>query len=79
MAVVKHFLLIFAVVFGQTVLAAVIPVPQTASPKKIRGAKTRNVVFILSDDHRYDAMSFMGQGHYNPPGPGTRSIKTASG
>ncbi len=45
---------------GQPVWAEVIPVPQTANPKKIRGAKPRNVVFILSDDHRYDAMSFMG-------------------
>ncbi|MFN7983005.1 MAG: sulfatase [Vicinamibacterales bacterium] len=26
----------------------------------IPGAKPRNVVFILSDDHRYDAMGFMG-------------------
>ena len=28
--------------------------------QKIAGSKPRNVVFILSDDHRYDAMSFMG-------------------
>jgi N-acetylglucosamine-6-sulfatase len=28
--------------------------------KKISNAKPRNVVFILSDDHRYDFMSFMG-------------------
>ena len=27
---------------------------------RIAGAKPRNVVFILADDHRYDAMSFMG-------------------
>lgn len=27
---------------------------------RIDGVKPRNVVFILSDDHRYDAMSFMG-------------------
>ena len=27
---------------------------------KIEGAKPRNVVFILSDDHRYDVMSFLG-------------------
>ena len=27
---------------------------------KIAGAKPRNVVFILADDHRYDAMGFMG-------------------
>ena len=40
--------------------AAVSPVPKEVVPQKIPGAKPRNVVFILSDDHRYDAMSFMG-------------------
>ena len=39
---------------------AVVPVPDHVTPEKISGAKPRNVVFILSDDHRYDAMSFMG-------------------
>lgn len=29
-------------------------------PTRIEGTKPRNVVFILSDDHRYDAMSFLG-------------------
>ena len=38
----------------------VTPVPDNITPVKIEGAKPRNVVFILSDDHRYDAMSFMG-------------------
>ena len=38
----------------------VTPVPDDISPVKIDGAKPRNVVFILADDHRYDAMSFMG-------------------
>lgn len=40
--------------------AEIVPVPKEVIPKKILGAKPRNVVFILSDDHRYDAMSFMG-------------------
>ena len=40
--------------------AAVVPVPHSVIPEKLAGAKPRNVVFILSDDHRYDAMSFMG-------------------
>lgn len=40
-------------------LAAVTPVPDEVSPKKIAGAKPRSVVFILADDHRYDAMSFL--------------------
>jgi len=29
--------------------------------KKNKGRKPRNVIFILSDDHRYDFMSFMGK------------------
>lgn len=28
--------------------------------EKIKGAKPLNVIFILSDDHRYDVMSFLG-------------------
>jgi N-acetylglucosamine-6-sulfatase len=39
---------------------AIEPVPHEVVPRQIEGAKPRNVVFILSDDHRYDAMSFMG-------------------
>lgn len=39
--------------------ADVVPVPANVQPQRIEGAKPRNVVFILSDDHRYDAMSFM--------------------
>ena len=35
------------------------PVPATVVPEPIPKARPRNVVFILSDDHRYDAMSFM--------------------
>src|SRR6056297_1957100 len=40
--------------------ADVIPVPSEVVPEAIPEAKPRNVVFILSDDHRYDAMGFMG-------------------
>jgi len=40
--------------------AAVEPVPDEVTPERIPGATPRSVVFILSDDHRYDAMSFMG-------------------
>ena len=40
--------------------SGVVPVPATVQAKKVPGAKPRNVVFILSDDHRYDAMSFLG-------------------
>ncbi|PAW67211.1 MAG: acetylglucosamine-6-sulfatase [Opitutia bacterium Tous-C1TDCM] len=41
-------------------LSAVVPVPTEIVPQRVAGAKARNVVFILADDHRYDAMSFMG-------------------
>ena len=40
--------------------AAIAPIPKEVIGQKIPGAKPRNVVFILADDHRYDAMSFMG-------------------
>ena len=52
---------VFIVLLVLTLSAqAVVPVPNSATPQHIKGAKPRSVVFILSDDHRYDAMSFMG-------------------
>ncbi len=36
-------------------------------PDRQPGAKQRNVVFILSDDHRYDAMGFMGHPFLETP------------
>jgi N-acetylglucosamine-6-sulfatase len=41
------------------ILRAAAPAPAEVVPERIPGAKPRNVVFILSDDHRYDAMSFL--------------------
>ncbi len=38
----------------------VVAVPKIVEPDAIPNSTPRNVVFILSDDHRYDAMSFMG-------------------
>ncbi|NDH95715.1 MAG: acetylglucosamine-6-sulfatase, partial [Planctomycetia bacterium] len=38
----------------------VTPVPRDVQPSQIPGSRPQNVVFILSDDHRYDAMSFLG-------------------
>ncbi len=35
--------------------------------KRIAGAKPRNVIFILVDDHRYDAMSYMGHPFVETP------------
>ncbi|MEM6692486.1 MAG: sulfatase-like hydrolase/transferase, partial [Planctomycetota bacterium] len=55
---------LFAFAFGFLGLscsfAEVVPVPDSIVTERIGNAKPRNVVFILSDDHRYDAMSFMG-------------------
>jgi N-acetylglucosamine-6-sulfatase len=42
------------------ILHAAAPVPAEVIPERIPGAKPRNVVFILSDDHRHDAMGFLG-------------------
>lgn len=39
---------------------SVVAVPKTVGPVTIDGAKKRNVVSILSDDQRYDALGFMG-------------------
>lgn len=37
------------------------------TPEKLDVSKRRNVVFILSDDHRYDAMGFMGHPFLKTP------------
>jgi N-acetylglucosamine-6-sulfatase len=47
-------------VASYSALLAVTAVPTEVIPEPIPDAKPRNVVFILSDDHRYDAMSFLG-------------------
>lgn len=36
-------------------------------PQRLNKGKPRNVVFILSDDHRYDAMGFMGHQFLKTP------------
>ena len=51
--------LLAAVLISAVSLHGVVPVPSEVTPQRVAGAKPRNVVFILSDDHRYDAMSFM--------------------
>lgn len=47
--------------------AAVVPVPTEVTPQKIPGAKPHNIVFILTDDHRFDAMGFMGHPFLETP------------
>lgn len=41
--------------------------PQLRSLEKIPGGKARNIVFILVDDHRYDAMGFMNHPFLETP------------
>ncbi len=41
--------------------------PEKVVVNQIKGEKPRNVVFILTDDHRYDAMSFMGHPFLQTP------------
>ena len=41
-------------------LHALDPPPDEVVPERIPGAEARSVVFILSDDHRFDAMGFLG-------------------
>ena len=62
MKAVCVFVFCFIQAFGLpcTLVAELVPVPSTVEPQRRPGVKPRNVVFILSDDHRYDAMSFMG-------------------
>ncbi len=55
----KHLLKLFWIL-APSALSAVTPMPEKVLPVPISGAKPRNVVFILSDDHRYDAISFLG-------------------
>ena len=46
--------------FISATLSAVEPAPDEVVARKIDDAKPKNVVFILTDDHRWDAMSFLG-------------------
>lgn len=52
---------IFLLAVGGTAASGeIVPVPKSVRIERIDDAQPRNVVFILSDDHRYDAMSFLG-------------------
>ncbi|QDT38240.1 sulfatase family protein [Stratiformator vulcanicus] len=56
---------LFAFVLAATGSASAAEKPQLA---KINGASPRNIVFILVDDQRYDAMSCMGHPFLKTPG-----------
>ena len=59
----------------RSVAGAALPVAARSSQKasaplrldRIDGARPRNIIFILSDDHRWDAMSFMGHPFLRTP------------
>ncbi len=51
------------VLSGATMLCAA----EVSPLKRIDGAKPLNIVFILSDDHRYDVMSFLGHPFVETP------------
>lgn len=53
-------ILCLTALFAVSAAHAVVSVPGEVTPQKIDDAQPRNVIFILSDDHRYDAMSFLG-------------------
>ena len=55
----KHLFALFTLIASGPAFA-VNPVPSAVVPVGIPEATPRSVVFILSDDHRYDAMSFLG-------------------
>jgi N-acetylglucosamine-6-sulfatase len=55
----KNFLKLL-LILAPSALSAATAVPDKVVPESIPGAKPRNVVFILSDDHRFDAMGFLG-------------------
>ncbi|MGY8692968.1 MAG: sulfatase-like hydrolase/transferase, partial [Verrucomicrobiia bacterium] len=59
-------LLLTLAVVPSTLLGGVFPT--SIDVEKQKGAKPRNVIFILTDDHRYDAMGFMGHPFLKTPG-----------
>ena len=52
----RPFLTLFTLLFCVAVACGAEPGPL----ERIDGAKPRNVIYILTDDHRYDVMSYMG-------------------
>ena len=52
---------------SQGTLAQSAKPPATSTADRIEGAKPRHVVFILVDDHRYDAMGFLGHPFLKTP------------
>ncbi|MHB9009255.1 MAG: sulfatase family protein [Limisphaerales bacterium] len=56
-----------ALVVGWLELSAASVFPREIAVERVDGVKPRNVVFILVDDHRYDAMGFAGHPFLKTP------------
>lgn len=63
----RNFLLYIGVTAVSVFASELVETPVDPLPA-VAGAKPRSVVFILSDDHRYDAMGFMGHPFLETPG-----------
>ncbi|TKC62377.1 sulfatase [Pedobacter hiemivivus] len=57
----KYLKLIFAVIIFLAPACFVFAMAQNLSYQTIPGTKPKNIIFILSDDHRYDFMGFTGK------------------
>ena len=62
----KNIRIFFSAVVALAALGQVIADDKLAI-ERVPEAKPRNVVFILTDDHRYDAMGFMGHPFLKTP------------
>jgi len=62
----KSLPILFVLIFAATCCLAADP-ETTPTLKKIPAGKPRNIVLILTDDHRYDAMGFMGHPFLETP------------
>ena len=58
--------ILYAVALGWAALGQSVAIDKLAI-ERVPEAKPRNVVFILTDDHRYDAMGFMGHPFLKTP------------
>lgn len=58
---------LFASCISSASAAGIAKQGELAPIERIEGVKARNVVFILTDDHRYDAMGFMGHPFLETP------------
>jgi len=63
----RHVQLIAAIALVTLAFTSSIRASGDLTLKRVAGKKARNVVFILADDHRYDAMGFVGHPFLKTP------------